>query len=265
LDDGWIRDSGPLFVRLVSGGEAAIDFEFNSWGEKYQPYEADRRLGERLCEALGVQRIAGPMVLEGGAISVDGTGTLVTTAECLLNPSRNPGMSQTDMEAVLRRFLGAERVIWLPFGLLEDSDTDGHVDNVASFVAPGVIVCQQTDRANPNFERLRANLDVLRSARTISGERLVIETVDVLPYVGRGRWGGSQPCPYINWYIANGTVIVPVGDPERATEDLDSLAAYFPGREIVGTPAQVMTYGGGGVHCVTMQRPAHDPYGSTAG
>ena len=142
-----MRDTGPLFVRDRSGALAGADFDFNGWGGKYEPYDADASLGRRVLEDLGVTRHAVACVLEGGAVDVDGEGTLITTETVLLHPSRNPAMTRVDLEDVLRRQLGAERVIWLAGGLVEDRDTDGHVDNVCHFVGPGTGARADGDRS----------------------------------------------------------------------------------------------------------------------
>jgi agmatine deiminase len=203
----------------------------------------------RMCEALGIERIdASPFVLEGGAISVDGEGALVTTEECLLNPNRNPTLSRDDIEQELRGRLGVERIVWLPHGILEDDDTDGHVDNVAAFVGPGRVVAQTTaDRDDPNYERLRRNVAVLRHAG------LDVVELDVLP--AAIVEGERVVVPPLNAYLANGLVVVPVVDGEPADRSLAIWREVFPDREVVGVPGVTLAYGGGGVHCITQQVP----------
>ena len=250
IDDSWLRDNGPIVLRDAEGRRAAVDFRFNGWGEKYRPYDADAALAARLCDRLGLPRYEAPLVLEGGAITTDGT-TVVTTEQCLLHPTRNPSLSRSDIEAELCTWLGTERVVWLAAGLVEDRDTDGHVDNVCAFVAPGVAVTQGTaDPRNPNAAILADNRARLEAAG--------IETlaVDVLPYdtVHNRR----VVVPPLNLYFVNGAVIVPVPDGDPAAGDLAAarLSALLPDRDVVSAPASVLAFGGGGVHCITQQVPA---------
>lgn len=248
IDDSWTRDMGAV---IVSNGthRSGVDFVFNSWGEKFLPYDEDARFAERMCDALGIPRIdASPFVLEGGSVTVDGTGTLVTTEQCLLNPNRNPELSRAEIERELRRWLGVERIVWLPNGILEDDDTDGHVDNVAAFVGPGRAVAQTTaDRDDPNYDRLRRNVAVLLHAGidVVELDVLSAATVD----------GTRVVVPPLNAYIADGTVVVPVLDGEAARRSLAVWHEALPDREIVGVPGATLAYGGGGVHCITQQVP----------
>jgi agmatine deiminase len=248
VDDSWTRDMGAVAVN-GGGRRAAVDFVFNSWGEKFLPYDEDARFARRMCEALGIERIdAAPFVLEGGAITVDGEGTLVTTEQCLLNPNRNPGMSRDEIEAELRRWLGATQVVWLPYGVVEDDDTDGHVDNVAAFVGPGSVVAQTTaDRDDPNHERLRRNVAVLHDAG------LDVIELDVLP--AATVEGERVVAPPLNAYLANGSVVVPVTDGAPARRALAIWQEIFADREVIGVPGATLAYGGGGVHCITQQVP----------
>ena len=158
LDDSWARDSGPIFV-TGDGSRAGVHFGFNAWGEKFRPYDDDAAFGARVLEHLGEERVdARDLILEGGSIAVDGEGTLITTEQCLLHPSRNPDLSREQIEARLRETLGAERVVWLGLGLVEDGDTDGHVDNICAWIAPGRVLLQTVaDEADPNYEHCREN------------------------------------------------------------------------------------------------------------
>jgi agmatine deiminase len=248
IDDSWTRDMGAV---IVTDGEqrAAVDFVFNSWGEKFLPYAQDAQFGSRMAVALEIERIdAAPFVLEGGAITVDGAGTLITTEQCLLNRNRNPKMVRADIEAELGKRLGVERVIWLPYGILEDDDTDGHVDNVCAFIGPGRVIAQTTvDQQDPNYDRLRHNVDVLEQAG------LEVVELDVLP---RGTVDGEPVVvPPLNAYLANEAVIVPVTDGEVAQRARWIWQSVFPDREVIGVPGATLAYGGGGVHCITQQVP----------
>lgn len=244
IDDSWARDSGPIFV-TGDGNRRGVSFRFNGWGEKFAPYDSDDAMPERLLEHLGEECVRAPLVLEGGSIAVDGEGTLVTTEQCLLHPSRNPGLTREEIEAALREHLGAERVVWLGLGLLEDHDTDGHVDNVCAFVEPGRVVLQTVeDESNPNAEHCAENARRLREAG--------IEVVELghLPYAD-----AQTVVPYTNFYVCNGALIVPVMGAETDDEALRLLGSLYPGREAVPVPGETLAHGGGGVHCITQQVP----------
>jgi agmatine deiminase len=252
IDDSWLRDSGPLVVTAPDGSRAGIDFRFNAWGEAFTPYERDAEIARRLLDHLGIERFASPIVLEGGSIAVDGEGTLVTTEQCLLNPNRNPLLHQHEIEEELRLQLGAERVVWLGQGLVEDADTDGHVDNVCAFLAPGRALLQTVpSEDDPNHANAQENLRRLREA-----EIDVVEW-ELLPRTTRGD-GSVVAIPYTNFYLSNSAAIVPLGevDSDMDAEALTRLRALLPGREVVGVPGRTLALGGGGVHCITQQVPA---------
>jgi agmatine deiminase len=248
LDDSWARDSGPIFV-TGGGRRAGVDFGFNSWGEKFLPYDDDAEFAARVLEHLGEERIdARSFVLEGGSIAVDGEGALVTTEQCLLHPNRNPAMSREDIEHRLRAELGVRRVVWLGRGLVEDDDTDGHVDNVCAFVEPGRVVLQTVaDEHDPNHPHAADNAERLRAAG------IEVVELELLPRLDHD--GPPTVVPYTNFYLCNGAVIVPVSDPETDDEALARLRALYPGREAVGVPGTTLALGGGGVHCITQQVP----------
>ncbi len=175
LDDSWLRDSGPIVVVEETGARIGVHFTFNSWGGKYLPYDRDAAVAEPILEHLGIPRERSPMVLEGGALTVDGEGTLITTEQCLLHPNRNPDLTREQIEAELRARLGVDTIIWLPYGQADDQDTDGHVDGVATYVRPGVVLAQTApDPAHPDHERMQANLEVLRSVRDARGRPLEV-------------------------------------------------------------------------------------------
>jgi agmatine deiminase len=236
IDDSWLRDSGPIFRDDGRG----IQFGFNAWGDKFHPYDDDATIAGRLCDRLGRPWERSEMVLEGGAIAVDGEGTLVTTEECLLNPNRNPGWSRERIEGELRARLGAERIVWLPYGLAEDKDTDGHVDLVAAFAGPGRVALLSVDEGNANAERLAADREALRAAG--------LEVVDV-PGLA---YDGDVAVSPMNLYVCNGGVVMSDASPEA----LEAVARAFPEREVVGVAAETLAFGGGGPHCITQQVPA---------
>lgn len=275
-NDAWARDVGPTFVRNPAGEVRAVDWRFNAWGGLhdglYFPWDLDDAVAAKIAEIEGCPRYRAPLVMEGGAIHVDGQGTLITTEECLLSPGRNPDLSQARIEQYLQDYLGAERVIWLPFGLAGD-ETTGHIDNLLHFIAPGEVVlsvCE--DPADPQFERSQRALEVLRQARDARDRPL---TVHELPtpeplYLSPEEAAGLDPiatgmarsagermaASYCNFFIGNRRVVFPLLDPRHDASVQAQLAALFPGREVVGVPGREILLGGGNIHCVTQQVPA---------
>ncbi|MGQ0826450.1 MAG: agmatine deiminase family protein [Actinomycetota bacterium] len=248
IDDSWMRDSGPIVVLDHRGERQALHFQFNAWGKKFARYAADATLGTRIAQHLGLPVIEVPFVLEGGAIAYDGAGTIVTTERCLLNPNRNPGRTRTQVEDVLATWLGAPRVVWLADAIAEDAGTDGHVDNAVAFVAPDVAVLQGCDDAtNPNFGIARDNRNRLEAAG------IEVLELAVLPYATIA--GARVPVPYLNYYVANGAVVVPVTGHRADAAVLGALAEVYTGREVIGVPGGALAYGGGGVHCITQSVP----------
>ncbi|MFJ3437526.1 agmatine/peptidylarginine deiminase [Streptomyces cyaneofuscatus] len=261
LDDSWFRDSAPLFVLDKSGRRAGVDFRFNAWGGKHAPFDSDDRVSALLLDHLGIERIPSDMILEGGAITVDGEGTLITTEQCLLHPNRNPGMSRQHIEAELKARLGVTKVIWLPYGGLLDTETDGHVDGVCAFAAPGtVVVSLPEDPAHPDHARMRANRAVLEATSDAQGRPLKIIDIPQTSFADIADIadiaGGQVEVSYLNFYVANGGVVVPVAGAPQDEAALAAIAAAYPGRKVVGVRAPAIAYGGGGVHCVTQQIPA---------
>jgi agmatine deiminase len=252
LDDCWARDIAPMFV--LDPQPIAVDFGFNAWGGKFSPYDNDNALGARLTHALEMNYEHADLVLEGGSITTDGAGTAIIVEPTVVNPNRNPGLSRSEVEEALRDTLGLTHVIWLPYGLLDDTDTDGHVDNVAVFVDPTTVLAQAPpSRHHPDAARLRANLAILEQARTADGRQLTVATVRPLP---ASRLDPARPSSYINIYPCTGQVLVPtVGDVKDDDEVGSLLTSLFPTRTISFTPADAIAYGGGGPHCMTMQIP----------
>ena len=247
IDDSWLRDSGPMFVTGPGGERAGVHFGFNSWGEKFTPYDRDAAVGGLLVDYLGDHRYTAPFVLEGGSICVDGEGTLITTEECLLHPSRNPGMSREEIEQGLRDYLGVETVVWLAEGLVEDRDTDGHVDLIAAFTRPGEVLLQSQPPGAPNGERMAENRERLRAAG--------LEVVDFPPLAYTEVDGAEIAASYLNFYLCDGGVIVPVAGDAADEDALQRVAAAYPDREVVGVRGEVIAAGGGGPHCITQQVP----------
>jgi agmatine deiminase len=244
--DIWLRDTGPIVVGNGSARSAAT-FRFNGWGGKYA-LEGDNEIGEALAAEAGLPSEHHDWVLEGGAIDADGSGLLVTTEQCLLNPNRNPGMGRDEVEDRLRVDLGAERLLWLGEGLANDH-TDGHVDNLARFVGEGRIAIPEA--AGPNDP----NADVYADARS----RATGFGLDVVALPSPGlveRDGRIVPASYMNFYIGNAAVIVPIYGAANDSAAVDAIGALFPGREAVGLRADHILTGGGSFHCISQQVPA---------
>jgi agmatine deiminase len=248
LDDSWLRDSGPIYVRREDGGRVAVHFRFNAWGEKFDPWDRDAAVGRLIAEQLGDEVITAPLVLEGGSICVDGAGTLITTEQCLLSPSRNPSLSRDQIEAELRERLGPDRVVWLGQGLIEDRDTDGHVDLIAAFTGRDAALLQTVAPDNQNYARCEENRERLQAAG------IAVRELPFLPYADVA--GETVAAGYLNFYICNGAVIVPVTGAPTDADALAIIADAYPGREVVAVPGAVLAYGGGGPHCITQQVPS---------
>jgi agmatine deiminase len=250
IDDSWARDSGPIFVTDGAGRRAGVCFGFNGWGEKFAPWDEDARFAGRILEHVGEEALdARHFVLEGGSIAVDGEGTLVTTKQCLLEEHRNPALDREAIEAELGRHLGVDRVVWLERGLVEDRDTDGHVDNICAVVTPGRVLLQTVeDEGNPNHEHCRENV------RRLEAAGLEVTELPWLPYAR----DADEPTvvPYVNFYVCNGGLIVPTQGDETDAEALALLESLYPGRKAVPVPGATLAFGGGGVHCITQQVPA---------
>ena len=253
-DDSWMRDTGPTFLADGAGNIAGLDWVFNGWGERYTPYERDAELARDLIEHLGIERYETDLVLEGGAVHTDGDGTLLTSEAVVLDPKRNPGLTKAEAERQLCELLGGESVIWLGEGLADD-DTGGHVDNLACFAAPGLVLALSSrDRKDSNYAVLQDNLDRLRKARDAKGRALEIVEIEQ-PKARKGDQGQRLALSYINFYLCNGGVIVPAFEDGRDDDAYDKIAEVFPKREIVPVVATDVVHGGGGLHCITQQQP----------
>lgn len=256
IDDSWVRDTGPSFLTGPSGARAAVQWQFNAWGGKYQPYAHDAGLATRIATVAGCRVFDAPLVCEGGAIHTDGEGTLMATEQCLLNPNRNPGMDKADVESWLRRFTGVETILWLGEGFSDD-ETDGHVDNIACFAGPGrVIVGVPSSPSLPDAEPVREAIRRLNAARDAQGRSLeVIE----LPQPERVRFDGRgrlMQASYVNFYLANGALIMPAFDDPNDDKAEKILADCFPGRDILQVEVLDLIQGGGGIHSIALGEPA---------
>ena len=244
--DVWLRDTGPLVVCGESERRARL-FGFNGWGGKYL-MPGDEAIGADLAASAGLAADRCDWILEGGALDGDGTGLVATTAQCLLNPNRNPALSQGDLEARLARDLGYDRVLWLGDGLINDH-TDGHVDNLARFVAPNRLALPRA--TGPNDPNAAIYADAAARARDFG-----VEVVEV-PSPGLVEWSGMvQPASYMNFVIANNVVIVPVFGTQHDADGVAAIAELFPGRAVIGLMADAVLAGGGGFHCSSQQMPS---------
>ena len=276
-DDAWVRDTGPTFVTNGQGGLRGVDWTFNAWGGLngglYCPWDRDDQVADKI---LGLERSpryrTEGFVLEGGAIHVDGEGTLITTEECLLNANRNPHLQRHEIEQVLRDYLGVECIIWLPEGLYSD-ETDGHVDNFCCFVRPGEVLLAWTDDPqDPNYPRCQAALAVLEQATDAQGRALTVHRMPIPGPIhatptecdGVEKVAGSQPRSpdirlagsYVNFLIVNDGIIAPSFDDPQDEPACRVLEQLFPERRVVMVPGREILLGGGNIHCITQQQPA---------
>jgi agmatine deiminase len=274
-NDAWMRDCGPTFVVNDDGDVRLIDWDFNAWGGLYDglyfPWDEDQMIPLKLSELAGVDRYKAPLVMEGGSIHVDGEGTVITTEECLLSPGRNPQLTREEIDAQLREYLNVEKVIWLGKGIDPD-ETNGHVDDVACFVRPGVVLAGITeDKDDWRHQLLQDNLRTLQEAKDAKGRKFEIHTVPmpaIMEITADEAWGvdaaeGSIPrqpgdktaASYLNFLIVNGGIVLPVfGDPNDDVAR-EIVAGVFPERRVVTVPGREIVLGGGNVHCITQQQP----------
>ncbi len=279
--DSWIRDYGPNFLVDDHGGLAYNDWVFNAWGNKYAELKEDNSIPSRLESLLRVPRFEPGIVLEGGSIEVNGAGVCLTTEQCLLNPSRNPHLDRAGVEQYLKDYLGVEKVLWLAEGIAGD-DTDGHIDDIARFVAPTKIVCAvEEDPADDNYKPLQENLKRLQKATDIRGQPFEIVTIP-MPGIVRGSGTGFSrpvnhaqdarattkvapysgtrnlerlPASYANFYIANNVVLVPIFGHANDARAVQTIQRLFPARRAIAINCEPLVWGMGAIHCVTQQEP----------
>lgn len=256
LDDLWIRDSGPVFVRAPNRQPGAIDFNFNGWGGK-QIHARDARIAAFVANAAGVSRVRSTLVMEGGGVEVDGAGTAIVTESCVLNPNRNPGVTKAAAEAELYRVLGVREVIWLP-GVAGRDITDGHTDFYARFVRPGrVLAALEPDPGQYDHKLMLEHAKILRAATDARGKRLEVVLLngprDIRPKYANDDFAAG----YINYYVANGVVLAPnFGDRKADAIAAAVLKKLYPGRNVIQLNVDAIAAGGGGIHCATQQQPA---------
>jgi agmatine deiminase len=255
LDDSWARDFGPTFLKSGKGRLSGVQWVFNAWGQKYHPYANDAVFARRVLEMIGAPIYKAPLVCEGGALHGDGQGTILTTEQCLLHPNRNPGRSKAEIEELLKTQLGARCVIWLGTGF-SDVETDGHIDNIACFASPGRVILGMPARSHPDYVPVQAALQRLVAARDAEGRSLEIVELPQ-PKKHRQSWAGRLlAASYVNFYLANGAIVMPAFDDPNDEGARTILAQCFPGRDIMQIDALDIVQGGGGIHCITQQEPA---------
>ncbi|MBI1383469.1 MAG: agmatine deiminase family protein [Rhizobiales bacterium] len=256
VDDSWVRDCGAIFL---TDGErlAAANFRFNAWGRKYHPFDADDRIAAAMAEYVGCPLVSSDLIAEGGGISVDGEGTLLTTESCFPNANRNPGWSRARIDGELSRVLGAEKIIWLP-GNVEERETDGHVDGIAQFVAPGRVVIEApAGPGHPWGPIMKANIRALEGKTDAAGRPIEMVRITEAESLRLPRHLEDRFCrSYVNFYLANGAVIAPSYGIREDDQAREILSAACPDREIVMVPIVDVAIGGGGIHCITQQQPA---------
>lgn len=255
-NDAWLRDNGPTFLVDDDGGVAGVNWSFNAWGGKYAPWDQDNRVAQKVLNHLELTHFDAPFVMEGGSFHVDGEGTLLTTEECLLNPNRNPGFTKNDIEDGLKKFLNIQKVIWLKHGL-DGDETDGHVDNIACFVAPGKILMQVCDDPEDlNYAITLENMGILQSETDAVGRKIEIIQIQQPP---RSFVEGSRlTLSYLNFYFVNGGVILPIfgGQAEKTDQQaIRVLEQLFPDRRVRTVDGLSIIREGGNVHCTTQQMP----------
>ena len=250
--DVWTRDYGPVFVKNKSN-IAAVKWIFNAWGDKWDDLKPDNTSGMKIAKSTGFRIFQPGIVLEGGSIDNNGFGTCLTTEQCLLNRNRNPHLNRTQIEKILRDYLGFTNIIWLKEGIVGD-DTDGHIDDIARFVNKNTIVCaMERNKNDENYEILKTNFELLKKAKDQDGSEFdVIE----LPMPRKIEIPERRlPASYANFYIGNSAVLVPTFNDKNDEKAMSIIGEFFPDREIIGIQSEALIYGYGGIHCATQQQP----------
>ena len=278
-NDAWMRDVGPTFVINDHGTIRGVDWEFNAWGGLdgglYFPWFRDSLVARKVLEVECADRYRAPLVMEGGSFHVDGQGTLITTEECLLHRNRNPQMTRNQIETFLKRYLNVTKVIWLEKGVYKD-ETNGHVDNLCCYVKPGEVLLTWTDDPNdPQHEISRNALEMLAAEKDARGRPLTVhkihqpdpmviakmecEGLDASETAKPRRAGDRLAASYVNFYIANSGIVMPLFDDPHDQAAVDLLTRLFPNRRVVGIKSREILLGGGNIHCITQQIPSATP------
>jgi len=259
LNDVWVRDCGPIFIHKKLNGSynyAITDWKYNAWGEKYPPFDDDNRIPQKIADEFGIRRFKLDMILEGGSIDVNGAGVLLTTESVLLNSNRNPKFKKPEIEKKLKDYLGIKKIIWLKDGLKGD-DTDGHIDDLSRFTNQNTIfTALPEDKNDVNYSALKKNLEVLKKSTDPEGEFFKIKVLPLPKTKIDGTTAdGSEyvPASYINFYIANGVVLLPLYDERFDEQVIELFQSEFPDRSIEGIQCHDLVWGQGGIHCITQQ------------
>lgn len=255
INDSWTRDTGPTFLLNAKNELAGVDWIHNAWGGNYQPCDLDNEIARAVIKESHARYFHAPLVMEGGSFHVDGEGTLLTSLECLLNPNRNPDLTQKEIEQYLRDYINCEKIIWLNKGLLGD-ETNGHIDEIACFVAPTKVLALITnDKDDPNYPILHENLSILQSATDAKGRKLQVFTIEQPPATYLN--GERLTLSYINFYLANKGIVMPAfGHPVHDRAAYELFVTLFPSYKITQIHAIDIFAGGGGIHCITQQQPS---------
>ncbi|MCO5385034.1 agmatine deiminase family protein [Desulfosporosinus sp.] len=258
-NDAWLRDNGPTFLVRDGGDVAGVNWKFNAWGGKYSPWDLDDLVATKILDHVGVKRFDAPLVMEGGSFHVDGEGTLLTTEQCLLNLNRNPDLTREQIEVELKRFLNIQKVVWLKKGL-DGDETDGHVDNLACFAAPGKILLQICeDPKDENYGITEENLEILKKETDAKGRSFEIIPIQQPPKMYDPVSNERLTLSYLNFYFVNDGIILPIfGGKAKESDELavQMLSQTFPQRRIRPVNGMGLIREGGNVHCATQQMPA---------
>ncbi|MCA6612627.1 MAG: agmatine deiminase family protein [Pseudanabaena sp. M158S2SP1A06QC] len=251
--DIWMRDMTPIYVKNTDGKLGALHFQWNGWGGKYM-LEHDDRVAAKILQTLDIPQFMFDWVLEGGAIEVDGEGTCLTTKQCLLNPNRNPHLDQEAVESGLKAALGVEKILWIEEGLLNDH-TDGHIDTIARFIAPHKIMCMEpTSEDDPNYQVLKDIGSQLENMTDAKGRKIDVVRIPS-PNLVLDDEGQIMPASYLNFYISNDSVIIPIYGSPNDDLAVQAIAKHFPNRKVIGLSAKHILLGGGAFHCITCHQP----------
>nr|WP_206295729.1 agmatine deiminase family protein [Pseudohalocynthiibacter aestuariivivens] len=254
IDDSWCRDAGPCFVTDANGAKAGVNFRFNAWGEKYSPFDGDDRAASAILNAASVPIFDSKLIAEGGGVNVDGRGTILTTETCFPNANRNPDWSLAQIEAELMEMLGGTKVIWLPGSELE-VETNGHVDGIAAFMAPGLVLMEGPTDEGSDWDKINArNVAAMQGQTDATGAPITIRTVP--PAMGDFPHPDMFCSSYVNSYICNDAVIMPEYGVREDDIAAELFQDFFPDRTIERVNIDAIAIGGGGIHCITQQEPA---------
>ncbi len=275
LNDSWFRDTGPTYVVNKQGERRAVSWEFNAWGGLvnglYFPWDKDNQVAEKIANMYRDQIYQAPFVLEGGSVHCDGDGTAYTTKECLLHPGRNPDLTQKEIEAYLKDYLGVEKVIWLELGLFADEDTNGHVDNIMHVVKPGeVILSWCDDESDPQYAISQAAYELLSTSKDAKGRDIIVHKMPIPGplYITEQEGNGFDACAgmdraidtrlagsYANFLITNNLVIYPCFEQASDQQAQQIFEQCFPEHAVIGVAGRNILLGGGNIHCITQQIP----------